>query len=137
MLIVNILKAGKIHTDNGIHLILQPQSDIDEVRKYLIEIGYTFKCERMLIDEDKYYTIIKAIPYIDCVDTYSECELVYGKYLLSVRDEVLKAFLEHSKKKNRDIYNKLVLVNTDKSKMRISELENELRVIDDALKYYE
>lgn len=60
-LMVNILSNRKPVIDEVSELILQPQSEIFLVRKYLEEIGFDIIEESMLIDEGKYYVIIKAV----------------------------------------------------------------------------
>lgn len=67
-LMVNILKNGKAHTDAGLHLVLQPQSDIEQVRRYLFDIGYEIVREDMLEEDDKYYVTMKAIPMSEVIE---------------------------------------------------------------------
>jgi len=134
-LIVDILKAGVCHTDNGINLVLQPQSDIDEVRRYLYEISYDITEEQMMIEEGKYYTIIKAEPSDNVVE-YTEAELLYGRYLLNTKNETLMQYLQDSKKKNCMIEESLRLVHTDSSDNRLHELKHENAIIDLALQMY-
>lgn len=134
-LIVDILRAGSCHMENGINLVLQPQSDIDEVRRYLYENSYKITEEQMLVEEGKYYTIIKA-EQSDNVSEYSEVELLYGRYLLNTKNEILKQYLKDSKQKNCMIKESLKLVHTDSSDIRLHELEHENAIIDLALQLY-
>lgn len=99
-------------------LILQPQSDIREVRHFLQTCSYYIEREQMLIDEGKYYTVIRAVPArqveanalamdggetavadadkaeAEDKEAYSEVELVYGRYGLQHKDMVLYEFLQ-------------------------------------------
>ena len=70
LLIRDILERGKKILDvdgKRPELILQPQSDLAEVRIFLQENAYDIQQEKMLIEEGKYYTIIKAVPKRDKV----------------------------------------------------------------------
>ena len=55
-----ILIDGESHLKHGIGLVLQPQSEQDVVRSYLQTSGYIIVDERFLIEDEKFYTIIKA-----------------------------------------------------------------------------
>ena len=43
-------------------LILQPQSDIDRVRRCLAENGFLIIQEDMVCEDGKYYQMMKAVP---------------------------------------------------------------------------
>ncbi len=109
LLIKGILERGihilKVKEKRPV-LILQPQSDLKEVRMFLLANAYDIVCESMLLEDGKYYTIMKAEPCqcdIDvgtsmkesCNNTniYTDVELVYGRYNLEYRNLVLKEFL--------------------------------------------
>lgn len=86
--------------------VLQPQSDTEKVREFLLAYEYDIEREQWLIDEGKYYTVIRAVPIEQhpkqlCQDggarmeeKYSGVELRYGKYGLQNRDVVLYKFLQ-------------------------------------------
>jgi len=59
-LIVDILDKNLDTVYKVKELILQPQSDIYKVREYIKRIGFMIIDEDILIDEDKYYNIIKT-----------------------------------------------------------------------------
>ena len=61
-LIIDILQRSKALVQKMKKLILQPQQDIDEVRKYLHAMGFKIEDEAFVQDEEKYYTIIVAVP---------------------------------------------------------------------------
>ena len=116
-------------------LILQPQSDICEVRKFLLQQKYLLEREQMLEEEGKYYTILRAVPMelqyeIECVDAfereqkdYSETELVYGRYGLEHRDTVLYEYLRKEATVLETIERKLKMTvrNAEKDGNRVSE----------------
>ena len=57
----NILTQGndKLHKVN--ELILQPQSQVNKVRKLIGKLGFTIEAEKALFDEEKYYVVIRAV----------------------------------------------------------------------------
>lgn len=59
------------------------------MRKYLEEHKWHITDEKMLIDMNKFYTIIKAEKGQESYP-YSETELLYGRILLDRQDATLK-----------------------------------------------
>lgn len=132
-LMIDILEAGRMHLKDGISLILQPQSDIKAVREYLTKVGYVISHEDMLIEEGKYYTVIRAVPCGDNIAGYSEEELCYGPILLDRKHPVLKDYLEYISDKNLEIIDKLNSSGSEKSKDRVNQLIKEKENIDNIL----
>lgn len=94
-------------------LILQPQSDLKEVRMFLYRHAYHIVSETMLEEDGKYYTVMKAEPVafvrnperqanseddinwsLTGEEAYSEEEWVYGRCNLRDRSETLLVFLQ-------------------------------------------
>ncbi len=141
-------------------LILQPQSDLKEVRIFLQAHAYHIVCESMLVEDGKYYTIIKAEPdgvsaYAESgerVQTfaekpYSEEEWVYGRCNLVTHSEVLLEFLKKEQTVLQRILEK-VEMSVQKSldgneeipistKQRIESVKQEIACNAKALQYYE
>ncbi|SFA79722.1 tRNA (adenine22-N1)-methyltransferase [Acetitomaculum ruminis DSM 5522] len=133
-LIISILENGKDVINNGIdkEIIIQPQSDLKEVRSYLLKNGYEIMDEKACIDEGKYYFSIKFRPdKRDNADSYTEEELSYGKILLDKRDNTLKEYLLKNKNKFENIKSNLSIT---ENSTRIKEINNELEIIEKALK---
>ncbi len=141
ILISDILDVGKHILEQGVELILQPQSDIHIVREKLHELGYSIVLEDMLIDMDKYYTVIKANKLNkDNGSDISYDKLIfykYGKYLLDNKSDILHKYLL----KEQDAYNRVLssLNNNTSSKAmdRYREIEEELKYIKEALCLYD
>lgn len=74
-------------------LILQPQSDIDKVRIFLLQHAYHIVQEKMLLEDGKFYTIIKALPGAE-QSVYDAVETVYGRWNLENRDSTLFQYLQ-------------------------------------------
>lgn len=135
-LIIDILTRGKIHLDRGINLVLQPQSDIRALREYLVSVNYKIIKEEMILEDGKYYTIIKAHPNQETTMEYNEDELTYGPCLLSDRHEILHQYLKNIYVKNNDLAKKLQDVGSDKSKDRMNQISKENQQIHKILEYY-
>lgn len=120
--------------------ILQPQSEIAKVRAFLLEKGFCFIQEEMVLDEGKYYPMMKVIPPTSdsCSSTqnWTEVELRYGKMLLEERHPVLKQFLEREETIRRKILKNLEIQQGENIAVRRAELEEELEYIQKGLEYY-
>jgi len=80
-------------------LVIQAQSNLYLVRKYLASINYCIVEEKALKEDNKYYFIIKAKNKkaldVKIDDTsYKEYEYHYGRYLLKNKNEILKEYLK-------------------------------------------
>ena len=102
------------------------------------------KLSKLLIDEDKYYTVIKAVSYEDFKGeaingdeslnaSYSEYELLYGRILIKKKDDILKQYLEERIEKNAKLIDALKKAGTENALEKQSELEHENIIINQAL----
>lgn len=133
-LVIKILEDVK-EQDLGIkEWILQPQSELKKVREYLNESGYRIVDEMMILDEGKFYPMMKAIKGKQ--EIYREEELSYGKLLLKNRNPILKMFLEKELELKNGIYETLKKTSGQSAQKRVSELEEEISVIREALATY-
>lgn len=60
ILITDILSAGKTVVDTAKQLVLQPQSELEHVRRYIHEQGWFITDEKMLVDAGKYYVVMSV-----------------------------------------------------------------------------
>lgn len=65
-LVIRILEEGKRKIRSMKEVILQPQSEIRSVREYLRKEGYLIVDENMILEDEKYYPVIKAEPVEIC-----------------------------------------------------------------------
>lgn len=135
MLTTEILKASSDVVQSLKQLVLQPQLDIDSVRKYIHSIGFKIENEEMLIDEGKYYTVINAVHGED--KHYNKCQYMFGKINLDKKCSVLKKYLIHRLGKLTKIKVGLEKAGTENSIKKLSEIENDILVFEEALKTYE
>ena len=128
-------------------LILQPQSEIANVRKYVTEIGFQIVEEKILIDEGKFYMMFRAekeeiketeAETIKIKRTeLSETEYRYGRLLLERKDSCLHEFLNKEKKKYEQILEQLEKSDKDKNKVQFEKMKQEYEYCKEGLKYYE
>lgn len=135
-LIQNILQAAGPHIARGIHFVLQPQSEPWKVREFLYTAGYTITDEKMLIEDDKYYVVMKAVPSDIQVAPYTKEELYFGRQLLKQKNQVLKAYIQNSIIKKIELKNNLEHIHTEKTNNRIKDLEIEISFMKSVLEVY-
>lgn len=150
-LVMRILSAYPEVTCTLEECILQPQSEIASVRRFLLETGFTFAAEEMVQEDGKYYPMMKVIPprngaafpkenrrdRISLSKNWSETELRYGKLLLEKQHPVLKDFLLREETIHKKILEGLEGKNGEKIAIRRGELKKELDYIEKGLGYYE
>ncbi len=148
---IEVVKAAK-------ELVLQPQSEIALVRKYIHELGFFIEKEAMLIEEEKYYTVIKAVRteiieedrknwnqksienyerHVSSETYDKEIFYLYGKLLLEEKNPVLRQFLEYGKKSYEKILKEISGQSSERTKERCKELKEELQYMEEALEYYQ
>ena len=113
-LMMHILGANPEKTASFQELILQPQSEIKEFRRFLRKQGYLIANENMIEEDGKFYPIIRAVSNKDIktipmgesliseydsdnsgkVGSWQDLEDLYGPLLLLERHPVLKRYLE-------------------------------------------
>jgi tRNA (adenine22-N1)-methyltransferase len=142
-LVISILEDGRELVSNMKQLILQPQSEIDEVRYYLRLNGFKIIKEDMVLEDGKYYPMMRVIK-TDKIDN-DELDIdriydQYGRYLLEGAHPVLKQYLLWQKKNFEEI-REGIINQEDKNQRqldRIAELDRQLIIIGFCLEnYYE
>lgn len=134
-LIQDILSFDKEKSRSFSELILSPQSEIPEFRMFLSESGYEIKDEEMILEDGKFYVIIKAVPGERVMLT--EDQLAFGPVLLEKRHPVLKEFLDNEANKKQTVLCKLLSTETtDAVDLRIEEIKRELDLIGEVRKNF-
>lgn len=123
-LMIRILQEGLARLGFFEELILQPQTEVDAVRKFLRENEYIIVDEAFVTEDGKYYPIIKAL-YRECVNDeillsqYPDCALVkkgtysllqedlFGPVLLRKRPMDFVAYMKQKKEKTEEIIQKI------------------------------
>ena len=134
-----ILEAGADIITMDTELILQPQSEILQFRRYLIEQGFTLIEEQMVTEDGKFYPMmrVRLLRPGEENPVYDETELAYGPLLLAKRHPVLKEYLLRQQRKNLEIRERLERHAGDEIKNgRLAELERENTRLQWALHMY-
>ena len=135
-LMEKILTEGEETRKGFRELILQPQSDIPHVRKFLFENGYHIVNEEMVLEEGKFYPLMKAVPG-KADREWTEEELEFGKFLLEKCHPVLRQYLERELRIRKEILERLKDAPGASAGQRRQEVEEEKRKILTALRRYE
>ncbi len=133
ILMTDILRRGRRHTEEGIDLVLQPQSDYDILRDYLCSINYRITDEQMLVEDGKYYTAIRAIAAQGDDISLSKAELMYGPILIERKNPILTEFLIGKQQKLNELISEMERIYTRKAADRIKELKEELLLLEETL----
>lgn len=137
-LVIRILTEGAEVVRKLEECILQPQSEIEKVRAFLLEKGYEFLEEDMVCEDGKYYPMMKVGPPV--ADTAVKCwdtvQLKYGKLLLEKQHPVLREYLEREIRIYQSILEGLKAKDSDRIRQRKEELEQELVEAEKGMKYY-
>ena len=96
-LVIHILEEGKQIVSTLKGCILQPQSEIQKVREYLVEHGLVIEEEDMVEEDGKFYPIMRVVHGEP--ETYEMYEYIYGKKLLEKRHPVLHKYLLRDSKR--------------------------------------
>lgn len=129
LLMKSILERGKtvISGAKSPVLVLQPQSDIKEVRIFLYDNSYHIVREEMVFEDGKYYTAMLAYPGKEKPYDNEE-DRIYGRYNIEIKSDILISYL----KKESDIYKGILDSLQDNYKEgtveRRSEIENLLKI---------
>lgn len=132
-LTIRILEEGFARLGRFEELVLQPQSELFLVRAFLRRQGIQIVDEQMVIDDGKFYTIIKAQPqdgddvegqkgaYRQIVEDY------FGPVLLKKRPEAFLLYLQKEAQKTKELLQKVT------KQERRDELQTYLSYVEEAL----
>lgn len=133
-LMIRIIEEGRKNASSIQTWVLQPQSEIPSVRRYLHEHDFIIIEEIMLKDEGKYYMAMKAVPGKEA--SWNRLEYLFGKYLLEQKHSVLKEFIEKETKLYKKISQQLIESNQTASE-RYQEVVGYLEDLKQAMTYYD
>lgn len=140
----NILESGRVICEQAHGLVLQPQSELPKVRRFLMENGYVTEREEMVMEDGKYYPMMRvhfdasAVSHVDSFTEEQELEFRYGKQLLTEKHPVLLAYLRWEVQIQQDILTQLSgQPATEQIAARIDDVKQILAQNARALAYYE
>lgn len=126
-LMIKILEEGAEVLQTVKELVLQPQSDIDQVRRYLYAAGYQITKEKMILEDGKYYPMMHVVHGIE--EQLSDIEYLYGPCLLKKKDACLKTYLEKEGRTLKQIKEGLAKRGTPKAEERMEEIDEKLELL--------
>ncbi len=134
-LVMKILMESPEVVDSIKELILQPQSEIAEVRHFLHQQGFRIMEEQMLTEDGKHYTAIRAIRGSESYE--HEVFYRYGKCLLEGKNPSLHEFLQYGSNSFGAIIQELEQQDYDRNKERLTELKKDFDLMKEALSYFD
>lgn len=138
--------------------VLQPQSEISKVRQFVREMGYHIEKENMILEDGKFYPMMKVVRGEVCCDyteklpqslekaleeeTINKTDIQwvfdeYGEWLLKERNQTLLQFLQKEKSLYSDIFKSLGKTDTLKSELRQKEIQEKQKYINLGLEWFE
>ena len=132
LLMIKILSDYPEATASVKELILQPQSEIGEVRRYLHKQDYEITKEHMLKEDGKFYVMMRAVKSAVPQTYETECDYVYGKLLLEEKNPVLAEYLDREQRLRVDVLAALAGQDTENAKARKESLSREFSLIEEA-----
>lgn len=132
-LMKRILMQGEQVAHTAKELILQPQSEVMEFRKFLWESGYTIVAEDMVLEDGKYYPMMRVVYENAQKEILDVLALKYGEKLLEQKHPVLKQYLLWQKMQKEKILGNLQKNAKKDVSSRKEEIEEELSYIAHAL----
>lgn len=118
-LTVRILDEGAHCLDTVKELILQPQSEIYLVRKWLCRHGFRIAEEDIVLDEGKYYPMMRAVH--GQAELPDEPALFYGDVRTQQSPNVLTSFIKNETEKTERIM-KILMEKGQENTVRMQEL---------------
>ena len=153
-LMERILTEGLEKAKQMRELILQPQSELQEFRQFLRRTGFRVDEEDLVCEEGKYYFAMRTVPEdremffdsdipeefrlhsrTDAADYIKLCDK-FGEKLLTKKHPLLEQYLRQREKVLTQIVEKLTCGNTERAKIRLEEVQQELEDLRLALKLY-
>ncbi len=125
-LIQKILMREADKTFSFRELILQPQSEIPDFRRFIVSMGYSIIEEDMILEDGKFYPMMKAAVTGSPVEL-SETEARFGPLLLKQRHPVLKQYLEAGWESSLKLKEELLAAGDSvRLRQRLQELSGEM-----------
>lgn len=156
-LMIQILKDSLSKFQSMDEFVLQPQSEIAKVRQFVRHMGYHIAKEDMVLEDGKYYPMMKVVRGINEADfSYQIPNYIrekykdeeerkvkiqelfdeYGEHLLRGRHRILFQFLKKENEIYQEILKSLKEKDTKKSELRQDEIKDRLEFISLGLEWF-
>lgn len=133
-LVMHILSQNPEIAKSAKELILQPQSELYEVRKFLWQQGYELLQEDMVKEDGKYYPMMKVKPIGQKAagNPPTDEELYFGKMLLEEKHPVLGEFLLREENIQHQVLQQLEAAQqTEAISLRQKQVREYLQIIEE------
>lgn len=112
-------------------LILQPQEAIPKLRQYLIASGFQISRELLVVEDERLYTIILAVPSTQKVGQLTEIEALVGPCLLRERPPLFSRLLTELIAKNRRIIKQMSYSEKATQSAQYRKLSETISILED------
>ena len=129
LLMIKILSDYPEVTKTIKEFVLQPQSELAQVRHFLHKEGYEIEKEHILKEDGKFYVVMRAVPKEQVQPYTEECHYLYGKLLIEEKSEVLKEFLQREYDLKMEVWEALQEKETEHALARKKALQEEFKNI--------
>ncbi len=142
-LMCRILDVGMDKLRQMKQLVLQPQSEISEFRRFLRKNGFRIEAEELVLEDGKYYPMMRAANGVETYDDEDACAPLYdayGRLLLQGRHPLLKSFLERESVIAAGVRERLLESpkrDGERLQARLAEVDAELERIGRAQRFFE
>lgn len=141
-LVMKILSQGTHALTGSEELILQPQSEIAQVRAYLRIHGFRILEEEMILEDGKYYPMMKVLqeeePDLREETLQVQVEDAFGPVLLQKKHPVLQEWLQRELKTVDTVCHQLAAQpENERINVRMAQVQEKRQLILEALKRYE
>jgi tRNA (adenine22-N1)-methyltransferase len=133
LLAIEIMSQNIPLVENLKQLVVQPQRDIDSVRRFVHTHGFKITDEDMLFEDGKYYTVLSCERGSE--EEYSDCEYVFGKRLIEKKSPVLHEYCVFENNKIKKILQSVSNAeNNENNNKRKAEIEKLRLLYEEVLK---
>lgn len=131
-LMIQILEKGMHVTVSLKEMVLSPQSEIEQVRRYLVAYSFCITEEKMVLEDGKYYVVMHVIVNKEKLSEWTNLEYRYGKSLLEQQEDVFLSYLQWEQKTKTELWKRLNQTDTERAKERQQQLGQELQMNQEA-----
>lgn len=131
LLMKKILSDKPEVTHTAKELVLQPQSEVEELRRFLHNIGFVIVAEQMQKEDGKFYVMFRAKK--GEIPVWTDLEYRYGAYLLKERSAVFLEYIAWELQQKEQILGNLEQIETEKAMVRREQLKKEIEELQQIL----
>ena len=136
-IVIHILTEGRSVARKVKELILQPQSELEEVRRFLFSENYELLQEDMILEDGKYYPMMKvryAPEKFVQQPKPTDGDFLFGPMLLQAHHAVLHSYLLREQRIQKDVLKQLAAQKQTPAIMqRTKEVEAHLQLVEQSL----